>query len=112
MRSYVKMGSCPFQAGDRVRCDHTKDEGTIEEVFDEFVRVLSDRGVIFHRTWTHELGFNSGGGLTRITRPSPDDDDDDDDDDDEDDPVPLPQTNPVIFPPDSAMEENHEILAL
>lgn len=74
-KTYISHSECPFQAKDRVRCDHTNIEAMVVRIEDENVFVVSDNGTRFYRTWTHELDtimHKSGGGLTRIERPTDD----------------------------------------
>jgi hypothetical protein len=68
------MADCPFALGDRVLDEATHHEATVERVDEDRVFCRFDNGILFYRTWSHELDtlfHQSGGGLTRLHRPDP-----------------------------------------
>lgn len=69
MKTYIDMKACPFQAGDTVECLHGKFLATVVRIEDEHVWCECD-GQLFYRTWTHDPGWNSGGGLVKKKPPT------------------------------------------
>lgn len=68
-KTFINFADCPFQVNDEVACIHSDMKATVLYVDDEHVFCISDKGVSFYRTWSHELFGNTGGGLKRKHRP-------------------------------------------
>ena len=69
MKDYIQMKECPFQRGDIVKCIHSGIMAIVEYVEDEHVYCQTPEGAYFSRTWSHDMGYKSGGWLTLVERP-------------------------------------------
>lgn len=69
MKTYIDMAACPFKIGDVVECLYSKSLSRVIHVVDEHVWCEHD-GIIFYRTWSHDVGWNSGGWLKKKPPPT------------------------------------------